>query len=83
MFFGFFRRLRRKLTVCAVIILTVVILKQACPGIGMQVGEWISGMRKTRAVQAMSSFVSSLTSGDGVKKVMEVFRETLQIDTDS
>ena len=74
MFFGFFRRLRRKIVLCLCIVGAVIILKQAYPGLGSRIGTWISGMESSRAVQAISSFVSTLTSGDGMREAVEVFQ---------
>ena len=80
MFFGFFRRLRRKIVLCLCIVGAVIILKQAYPGLGSRIGTWISGMERSRAVQAISSFVSTLTSGDGMREAVEVFREAIPSD---
>ena len=78
MFFGFFRRLRRKVVLCLCIVGAVIILKQVYPGLGSRIGTWISGMEDSRAVKAISSFVSTLTSGDGMREAVEVFREAIQ-----
>ncbi|MBQ3356689.1 MAG: hypothetical protein IJG45_06195 [Oscillospiraceae bacterium] len=68
----------RTLTVCLLFVLLAVALKQAYPALGEKVGAWIAGAERSEAVQAIAAFFGRLTSGEGMKKAVEVFRETLQ-----
>ena len=55
-----------------------VALKQAYPTVAERVGCWISGMEYSRVAQAISSMISSLSDGEGIKEAVEVFREEMQ-----
>lgn len=78
MILGFFRWVRRKLSLLLVLLALAVLLKNAYPAIGERVGGWISGMEDGRVAQAVSSMISSLSDGDGLKAAVGVFRETMQ-----
>lgn len=68
----------RTVSLCLLFILLALVLKQAYPALGEKVGAWIAGAEQSDAVQAIAAFFGKLTSGEGVKKAVEVFRETLQ-----
>jgi len=68
----------RTVSVCLLCVVLVLVLKQAYPAFGEKVGTWIAGMEKSDAVQAIAVFFRNITSGEGVKRAVEVFRETLQ-----
>ena len=68
----------RTVSLCMLFILLALVLKQAYPALGEKVGAWIAGAERSDAVQAIAAFFGKLTSGEGVKKAVEVFRETLQ-----
>lgn len=73
-----FRFLRRKIVQCIFLLAAAIIIKQAYPAIGAQVGGWISGMADSRIAQAVSSMLSSLSDGDSLKDAVEVFHENIQ-----
>lgn len=77
MLFRFLRWLRRKLVLLLILLALAITLKRAYPALGARVGRWISGMEDERVAQAVSSVVSSISEGDKIKKVVEVFRETM------
>lgn len=68
----------RTATVCLLFVVLALVLKQAYPALGEKVGVWIAGAERSDAVQAIAAFFGRITSGEGVKKAVEVFRETLQ-----
>lgn len=63
---------------CLLFVVLAFALKKAYPTFGERVGAWIAGVQRSEAVQAIASFFGRITSGDGVKRAVEVFRETLQ-----
>ena len=63
---------------CLLLVLFAMALKRAYPALGAKVGAWIAGAEQTNASQAITVFFRRLTSGEGLKKAVEVFRETLQ-----
>lgn len=68
----------RTASFCLLLVLLAVVLKQAYPALGEQIGAWIAGMEQSKAVQTIAAFFGKITSGDGVKRAVEVFRETFQ-----
>jgi len=68
----------RAVTVCLLFVVLILVLKQAYPAFGEKVGAWIAGAERSEAAQAIAAFFGRLTSGEGVKRAVEVFRETLQ-----
>lgn len=68
----------RTATVCLLLVVLALVLKQAYPALGDKVGAWIAGAKRSEAAQAIAAFFGRLTSGEGVRKAVEVFRETLQ-----
>lgn len=68
----------RTVTVCLLLILTAALMKRAYPALGDRVGAWIAGAERSDAVRAVSAFFGKLTSGEGVKRAVEVFRASLQ-----
>ncbi len=75
-----FRLLRwvwKKLALILLLLALAIALKRAYPALGACIGRWISGMEDERVAQAVSSMVSSLSEGKGIKTVVEVFRETM------
>ena len=68
----------RTVSFCLVLVVLALVLKQAYPAFGEKVGAWIAGAGRSDAVQAIAAFFGKLTSGEGVKRAAEVFRETLQ-----
>lgn len=68
----------RTVSICLLFVLLVIVLKRAYPAFGEKVGAWIAGAKRTDAAQAIAAFFGRITSGEGVKKAVEVFRETLQ-----
>ncbi len=79
MLFGLFRRIRRSVMFCIVLLAAVVFLKYNYPQLGEQIGAWISGTKESPVVQAFSSFVESLSDGNSVKTAVEVFCDNLEI----
>ncbi|MBQ6431062.1 MAG: hypothetical protein IJJ99_04210 [Oscillospiraceae bacterium] len=67
----------RTLSVCLLIVLLTLVLKRAYPALGEKVGAWIAGARRSDAAQAVAAFFGRITSGEGVKRAVEVFRETI------
>lgn len=55
-----------------------VMLKRAYPAVAERVGGWISGMGDSRVAQAVSSMISTLSDGEGIREAVEVFREEMQ-----
>lgn len=55
-----------------------IMLKQAYPAVAERVGGWISGMGDSRVAQAVSSMISTLSDGEGIREAVEVFREEMQ-----
>ena len=78
MLFGFFRWVRRKLGLILLLVALTLALKHAYPTVAERVGRWISGMEDSRVTQAVSSMISSLSDGEGIKDAVEVFREAMQ-----
>lgn len=68
----------RTVCVCLLLVVLAMVLKQAYPALGEKVGAWIAGVERSDAVQAIAAFFGRLTSGEGIKEAVEVFRETLQ-----
>ena len=68
----------RTLSVCLLLIVLTLVLKQAYPAFGARVGAWIAGADRSGAVQAIAVFFRNITSGESVKRAVEVFRETLE-----
>lgn len=75
MLFGFVRRWQRRIIVCLLIVIFVLVMKQKHPQLGQTVGRWISGAKDSRAARAVSSMVESLSEGEDLKKAVEVFCE--------
>ena len=73
-----FRWVRKKLGMLLLLIALTVALKQAYPAVAERVGEWIFGMGDSRVAKAVSSMISSLSDGEGMKGAVEVFREEMQ-----
>lgn len=78
MLFGFFRWVRRKLGLILMLVALTLALKHAYPTVAERVGGWISGMEDSRVTYAVSSMISSLSDGEGIKDAVEVFREAMQ-----
>lgn len=68
----------RTVSLCLLFVVLVLVLKQTYPAFGEKVGSWIAGMGQSDAVKAITVFFRNITSGEGVKRAVEVFRETLQ-----
>lgn len=68
----------RTAAVCLLLVLLAVTLKRAYPALGEKVGAWIAGAERSDAVRAIAAFFGRITSGDGLKRAVEVFRETLR-----
>lgn len=68
----------RTVTVCLLFVLLAIVLKQAYPSLGEKVGAWIAGAEQSDTVKAIAAFFGRITSGEGVKRAVEVFRETIQ-----
>ncbi len=75
MLFGFVRRWQRRIIVCLLIVIFVLVMKQKHPQLGETVGQWISGTKDSRAARAVSSMVDSLKDGEDLKTAVEVFCE--------
>ena len=75
MLFGFVRRWQRRIIVCLLIVIFVLVMKQKHPQLGETVGQWISGTGDTRIAKAVSSMLESLSEGDDLKTAVEVFCE--------
>lgn len=75
MLFGFVRRWQRRIIVCLLIVIFVLVMKQKHPQLGETIGQWISGTKDSRAVRAVSSMVESLSEGEDLKTAVEVFCE--------
>lgn len=73
-----FRWVRKKIGVLLLLVTLTVMLKQAYPAIAERVGGWISGMGDSRVAQAVSSMISTLSDGEGIREAVEVFREEMQ-----
>ena len=73
-----FRWMRKKICLLLLLLALTVALKQAYPTVAERVGCWISGMEDSRVAQAISSVISSLSDGEGIKEAVEVFREEMQ-----
>lgn len=73
-----FRWVRKKIGVLLILVALTVMLKQAYPAVAERVGGWISGMEDSRVAQAVSSMISSLSDGEGIREAVEVFREEMQ-----
>lgn len=73
-----FRWVRKKICLLLILLALTVALKQAYPAVAERVGGWISGMEDSRVAQAISSMISSLSDGEGIKEAVEVFREEMQ-----
>lgn len=73
-----FRWVRKKIGVLLLLVTLTVMLKQAYPAIAERVGGWISGMVDSRVAQAVSSMISTLSDGEGIREAVEVFREEMQ-----
>lgn len=73
-----FRWVRKKVGILLLLVALTIALKQAYPAVAERVGGWISGMEDSRVVQAVSSMISSLSDGEGIKAAVEVFREEMQ-----
>lgn len=72
------RWLRKKIGLILLLAALTVALKQAYPAVAERVGGWISGMGDSRVAQAVSSMISSLSDGEGIREAVEVFREEMQ-----
>ena len=70
--------LTRTIALCLLLTVLTLALKQAYPAAGEKIGAWIAGAERSEAVQAIAAFFQRITSGEGVKRAVEVFRETLQ-----
>ena len=68
----------RAASVCLLFVLLAIVMKQAYPALGERIGAWIAGVERSEAAQAVAAFFGRITSGEGVQKAVEVFRETLQ-----
>ncbi len=68
----------RTVSVCLLLVLFALVMKRAFPAFGEKVGAWIAGMDRSSAVRAIGVFFQRLASGEGVKRAVEVFRETVQ-----
>ncbi len=68
----------RTATVCLLLVLLAIVLKQTCPAFGERIGAWIAGMERSDAARAVAAFFGKITSGEGVRRAVEVFRETWQ-----
>ena len=75
MLFGFVRRWQRRIIVCLLIVIFVLVMKQKHPQLGETVGQWISGTKDSRVARAVSSMVESLSEGEDLKTAVEVFCE--------
>lgn len=75
MFFCFIRRWQRRIIICLLLVIFVLVMKQKHPQLGQTVGEWISGSKDTRIARAVSSMMDSLSEGEDLKTAVEVFRE--------
>ncbi|MDD6643239.1 MAG: hypothetical protein ACI3VU_03425 [Faecousia sp.] len=73
-----FRWVRKKIGVLLLLVALTVMLKQAYPAVAERVGGWISGMGDSRVAQAVSSMISTLSDGEGIREAVEVFREEMQ-----
>lgn len=78
MFFGFFRRIYRKLCFCMLLVALVVFLKSYYPDFGQQIGRWVTGLENTKVAQSFSEMISGFAKGEGISRMVEVFREGLQ-----
>ena len=68
----------RTVSFCLVLAVLALVLKQAYPAFGEKVGAWIAGAERSDAVRAIAVFFRNITSGEGIKRAAEVFRETLE-----
>lgn len=75
MLFGFVRRWQRRIIVCLLIVIFVLVMKQKHPQLGETIGQWISGTKDSRVARAVSSMVESLSEGEDLKTAVEVFCE--------
>ena len=75
MLFGWICRWQRRIIICLLIVILVLVVKQKYPQPGRQIGEWISGTGDTRIAKAVSSMMESLSEGDDLKTAVEVFCE--------
>lgn len=75
MLFGFVRRWQRRIILCLLLVIFILVIKQRHPQFGQTVGQWISGAKDGRVARAVSSMVDSLSEGEDWSNAVEVFRE--------
>lgn len=69
--------MKKRILICLLLLVAVLILKCLFPGPGACVGEWISGMKNPEVARAVSAFYQRLSAGDRISSVLEVFHEEL------